>query len=145
MSGVTFYVPAQLEAWERINKPLMARQAGYSEEMLGDLWRTGSMRIHAIAAGDVEVGYLVLSIFNLGCGPFLQVMWCEMKPCRVLRAEKDWLWDAARYLEKVAAANGCTEVRIGVSEDHPSKSWLRRLRGVGFVPRTVELGIRVAA
>ena len=143
--SVHFYVPEQADAWQRIDRDLMAKRAGYSMAVLGDLWESGRLVVHEMASDDGVFGYLVLGRFDLGVGPSLQVMWCEVHPCRALRAERDWLWDAARYLERVAAMTGCREVRIGVAEDHPSPSWLRRLRGVGFRPLVLELGISVAA
>ncbi len=140
-----FYVPEQQDAWQRINRPLMAKRAGYSQELLEALWDSGKLAVHEMASDEGIFGYLVLARFDLGIGASLQIMWCEVKPCRALRAVPDWLWDAARYLQRVAKMTDCKEVRIGVAEDHPSPSWLRRLKGVGFVPLVTELGIKVAA
>lgn len=137
--SVHFFVPDQRDAWERINKPLFAKRAGWSDEVLEQWWKTAKLGIHEMASDDGSFGYLVLATVDLGLGKWLQVLWCEVRPCKALRSEKDWLWDAARYLERLARAHDCTHVKISVNEDHPSRHWQRRLRGVGFVPRVTEL------
>ena len=140
---VHFYIPDQEQAWDRLDQELMASRSCLSAEAIAALRASGRLQVHAMATDEAEFGYLVLLVVNSGPAPWLTVFWCEAKPSRSLRELKDWLWYAARYLEWVAQRLECSEVRISVAQDHPSRRWMERLREVGFAPRQIELGLPV--
>lgn len=141
--AVHFFIPDQMDAWARLDKAMFAKRSGWSAESLESLFQGGIIGIHEMATEQGPFGYLVLGVLDTDQGKWLQVYWCETHPVRALRDNDDWLWHAARYLEWVATQYDCKEVRIAVNEDHPSRRWLRRLKGVGFAPRMTELAIAV--
>jgi hypothetical protein len=140
---VHFYLPDQRQAWDRLDLELMAKRSGFSPKTIAQLFVSGQLSLHAMATHEAEFGYLALLKVAVAEEPWLQVFWCETRPVRSLRNERDWLQQAADYLVRVARDTGCCEVKITVAQDHPSKDWLDRLKSVGFTPRQVELGLKV--
>jgi hypothetical protein len=143
MMPIHFYLPDQRQAWDRLNLDLMSKRSGFSPKTIAQLFVSGQLALHAMATAEAEFGYLALLKVSVAEEPWLQVFWCETRPVRSLRHERDWLQQAADYLVRVAREAGCCEVKIAVAQDHPSRDWLDRLKAVGFEPRQVELGIRV--
>ncbi len=142
---VHFFIPDQMDAWDKLDKVLFAKRAGWSGQVLEQLWYAGKLGIHEMASELGPFGYLVLTTVDMGVGKMLQVIWCEVFPCRALRTVPHWLVDAAAYLREVGEQYHCTEVRICVAANHPSPKWQARLVEVGFSPAMTELSLKVAA